>query len=119
MSAATWLDNIKAFSEWFGEKGSQIEPSSLVAFGIPLQSRYGKAFEMIEMLAFAQLAAESGVAGYVGSVFYNSRSCCCEIELKEEAERQPDAQAKVDWCGDQTLSSFTTDGARTVRGRNL
>ena len=104
-----WMADISEFSGWFREKGQQVTPATIVAFGIPIQSRYGKAREIVEMLEFAKLAAESGIAGYVSSVFYDSNSCCCEIELNEGAERQAIVLNAIYECADQTLSQYTDD----------
>lgn len=112
-----WLADINAYAGWLSEKGGQVEPGSLVAFGIPINSRYSKVLEIMEMLAFAHLAAQAGVAGYVDSVFYDSQSCCCTVQLKPEAERQPDVARTLGECGDRTLSQFTMDEMGIVRGR--
>ncbi len=82
---------------------------NFMAFGVPLQSRYGEIGEALEMLAFASLAARTGVAGYIASVFYDSKSCCCHIELKEESLHLFDVQDIIEWCGNHTLSNFTVD----------
>lgn len=114
-----WLADIHAYADWWSEKGSQVEPGALVAFGIPLQSRYGKAHEIMEMLAFAQLSAQAGVAGYVESVFYDSQSCCCTVQVKPGAERRPDVIELIGDCGDRTLCQFTLGDQGTVRGREF
>ena len=44
--------------EFFGEKSQQIEPSALEAFGVMIHSRYGQAYELIELMSFAKLLAE-------------------------------------------------------------
>jgi len=38
--------------EFFGEKSHQTEPSALEAFGVTIQSRYGHAHELIELMNF-------------------------------------------------------------------
>ena len=48
--------------EFFGEKSHQIEPSALEAFGVTIDSRYGQARELIELMNFAKLLAEKKVA---------------------------------------------------------
>ena len=111
-----WLADVQAFAGWFGEKGTQLEPADLVAFGIPLSSRYGNVSEMIEMLLFAQLVATAGVAWAVASVFYDSKACLCTVELHACAERQLDVQAIIGECGDMALSCFVMDEEGTVRG---
>ncbi|TXG87844.1 MAG: hypothetical protein E6R10_07210 [Rhodocyclaceae bacterium] len=111
-----WMADISEFSGWFRGKGQQVTPATIVAFGIPIQSRYSKAREVVEMLEFARLAAESGVAGYVSSVFYDSKSCCCTIEPNEEAKRQAIVLHTIYACADRTISMFTDD-LGIVRGK--
>ena len=93
-----------------------------VAFGISIQSRCGEVPEVMQMLAFAQIAERIGVARYVESVFYDSKSGVCSVALKEEAQRLFDVQDIIGWCGDRTLSLFDMDiGDGTwgiVRGRD-
>ena len=113
---AAWLSTLNDFAGWFSEKGVQMQPESLTVFGIPISSRYGKVWEMMEMLGFAQVAASAGVAGYIASIFYDSKACLCTIELKEEARHNPDVQTAVQWCGERTLSLFVVDEVGTVLG---
>ena len=42
-----WKADLDAFSVWFKEKGGQVEPRQLTAFGIPIDSRYGKVWEIM------------------------------------------------------------------------
>jgi hypothetical protein len=113
-----WRTDVDTFAGWFSEKGTQVELDSLVAFGIPISSRYGKVWELMEMLAFTQVAASTGVAGYITNVYYDSKACICTVSLKEEVRHQPDVQTIIDWCGDHTLSLFMDDENMTLRGRN-
>lgn len=84
----------------FSDKGQQVTPASFGAFGIALTRRYGKAYELIEMLQFAQSAASASVAHYVKSVEYDSKASICSFVLDEsvvdgsEVERQLLAIAK-------------------------
>lgn len=100
------MDGIKDFAGWFSEKGSQIEPSCMVAFGIKIQSRYGKAYEIIEMIQFATRAAEFGVASYIDSVFFDSKSCGRTIYLKAFAQRQCDALDIIDECAEVAFDGY-------------
>ena len=65
----------------FGEKSHQVKPGNLIAFGIEIDSRYCKAYELIEMINFARLVAEEGISHYVFSVFYDSQACLCTFTL--------------------------------------
>ena len=78
--------------EFFGEKSHQIEPSAFEAFGVPIDSRYGQAHELIELMNFTELLAEKKVAHYVKRAFYNSKACMCTLEL-DPSVQQGDAVA--------------------------
>ena len=73
-------------TEYFEEKSPQVLPGSLVAFGVDITSRYGKANEIIEMINFSRIAAQNEVAHYVKSVFYDSKANFCTIELVESVK---------------------------------
>ncbi len=91
----SWLikkDSI--MDKWFEEKSSQVSPSSVLAFGITLSSRYGHVDELIEMMEFAKLCAVKKVENYVKSVFYNSKSGQCSFEL-DPSVQQGDSVAEI------------------------
>lgn len=101
-----WLKDILAFIGWFSEKGSQVEPSHLTAFGISLESRYGKADKIRSMLAFAETAAHAGVAGYIASVLYDSKAYICHYELRDTAFRRSAVLETIRECALMTLPQF-------------
>jgi len=72
--------------DYFGEKSEQITPSVVVAFGIEIHSRYGRAAELIELMRFAELAAEKKVSHYVKRAFYDSKSGMCSLELDQSVQ---------------------------------
>jgi hypothetical protein len=78
--------------EFFGEKSHQIEPSALEAFGVTIDSRYGQARELIELMNFTKLLAEKKLAHYVKLAFYDSKACMCTLEL-DPSVQQGDAVA--------------------------
>ncbi len=90
---------------YFGEKDSQIEQDSLVAFGIKLYSRYGKADEMAEMLEFASEVAMLDVADAVKEVFYNSKICICNFEFTRD-ELDEKTKNKILLAAAKTISAF-------------
>lgn len=51
-------------TEYFDEKSEQISPRNITAFGINIESRYGKSQELVELIEFAHLVAEAGVSKY-------------------------------------------------------
>lgn len=73
-------------TEYFEEKSHQVTPGSLLAFGVDISSRYGKANEIIEMINFSRIAAQNEVAHYIKNVFYDSKANYCTIELNESVK---------------------------------
>lgn len=97
-------------SPWFDEKSEQVTVSGFHAFGIRLDSRYGVARELAELLLFADLAATSGANLHVDHVFYNSKTCCCEFELRSGVDYHSPEGQKVFTAAMQTLSQFDWAG---------
>jgi hypothetical protein len=75
------LSELVTNAESFDEKATQVLPTGMVAFGIEIDSRYGKCSELIELLKFAQAAASAAVAHYVKEAFYDSKASICSFEL--------------------------------------
>jgi hypothetical protein len=100
-----WITELSTFSDGFREKGRQVTPA-ITAFRMRLSSRYGKAAEMREMLWFAELAADAGVAGYIQEVFYDSKVGLCSFTLAEKAAQQPRVLAAIHACARQSLRQF-------------
>jgi hypothetical protein len=73
--------------DYFSEKAQQVDPNSLIAFGIKVSSRYGKADEICAMINFAREAAISKVNSYVKSIFYDSKAAICNFELSDSVKR--------------------------------
>ncbi len=91
---------------WFGEKSTQIN-GTIEAFGIPINSRYGKAKEIIEMINFCELLAVGMINDHVKSVFYDSKSSCATIELIDIKETaHPEFFDIVFECAKDTISQF-------------
>ena len=82
-------------SEAFSEKAKQVTPSGFVAFGIDIDSRYGKCGEIIELLQFAQAAAAASVAHYVKEAFYDSKASICSFELESSVVRGSEIEAAL------------------------
>jgi hypothetical protein len=102
---------------FLAEKGRQVAPGSLTAFGIQLCSRYAKAEEIVELLRFAEEATKACVAPYVKSVFYDSNSRCCSFELDNAVEFGSDIERELRIVGNRTLSQFDWFG--TVLGHGF
>jgi len=95
---------------WFEEKAEQVSPAHVVAFGIELVSRHGKASELREMLAFAEAVAARQAERYVSKVFYDSAANLCTFELVEVVQ-QFDPVGRVLWeAADSTIEQFELFG---------
>ncbi|TBW07888.1 hypothetical protein E0E52_10555 [Azotobacter chroococcum] len=91
---------------WFEEKAKQVSPAVVVAFGIELVSRYGKAGELREMLEFAEAVATERAERYVSKVFYDSKAGLCTFELVDGVLRG-DPVGRVLWAAaDSTIRHF-------------
>lgn len=91
---------------WFEEQVEQVSPAVVVAFGIELLSRHGKAAELREMLAFAEAVAAKQAERYVSKVFYDSAANLCSFELAEVVQ-QFDPVGRVLWAAaDSTIEQF-------------
>ncbi|KQU80435.1 hypothetical protein ASC98_17735 [Rhizobacter sp. Root1238] len=76
------------------------------AFGITISSRYGRFDELIELLLFAQAAAEAAVAHYVKEAFYDSQSCTCSFELDRTVILGSEIEMTLRSCAHNTVSQF-------------
>ena len=90
--------------DYFAEKAEQVKPDNLVAFGIPISSRYGKADELIEMLSFCQLVAEDNIAHSVKELFYDSKANICSITLVDSVA-----------SGDRIATQAHIDAKKSIR----
>jgi len=95
---------------YFDEKASQLSIDNLTAFGISLQTRYAQAWEMVEMLEFAELVAERGCHHLVSSVFYDSNAQICAFTLADDADPLSESGETIRQCAIETLSQFEWDG---------
>jgi hypothetical protein len=102
-------DKISALArnaETFSDKGHQVSPVTIEAFGISLSSRYGKCGEMIEMLQFAQVAAVGAVAHYVKEVGYDSKESICAFEFDESVTEGSEIERELFGIAKKTISHF-------------
>ena len=65
--------------KWFNEKVHQIDNASITAFGVTLETRYGNANEMIEMLSFVRDLAYNNLESNIKEIFYDTNACICNI----------------------------------------
>lgn len=100
------LSNLITNAEAFEEKAEQVAPAGVVAFGIELESRYGKCAELIELLRFAQAAAAASVAHYVKEAFYDSKASVCSFELDSTVVRGSEVEEELLSIARATVSHF-------------
>jgi len=93
-------------TDWFDEKASQVDVGKVIAFDIPLISRYSKARELAEMLLFANLAAGRDIAHHLKEVFYDSNSCCCSFAFKGRLALGDTAERELLAAAEETISQF-------------
>ena len=91
---------------WFKDKAHQVFPASITAFGIHLDSRYGKANELSEMLNFAQRLALSGLEGVLERVEYDSKAATCSFDFNSGFSKDDSRAAQVLEIALKTVSNF-------------
>ncbi|GMO43862.1 MAG: hypothetical protein Pg6C_05740 [Treponemataceae bacterium] len=87
------------------EDTQQVSPSSFEAFGIHIESRYGRSNEIREMLDFAEKASEIGINNNISHLFFDSKAQTCFIETAEE-KISDELNSKIQWAARRTLSQF-------------
>ena len=106
----------------YPEKG-QVNPGSCIAFGISLDSRHSKAWELAEMLQFADELAKADLHNYVKSVFYDSNADLCQFEFSEEVEEFSPEEDLIKEIALRTISQFEWHGSvghgDTMRNRKF
>ena len=90
----------------FSDKAHQIQPSQFSAFGIEIGSRYGKCYEIIQMLQFAQAAAGASVAHYVKGVDYDSKASICAFVLDDAVVKGAEVERALFAIAKATISHF-------------
>ena len=115
MSKNPPLDRAVEVAKSFDEKAHQLSTCSLTAFGIELTTRYSKCGEMIDMLQFAQLAAQAGAASLVKALFYDSKAAVCSFEWHGELD--PGLRPRCDNV--QTKRSVTSVGPMASSAGNF
>jgi len=98
------LKRAVAVAKSFDEKAPQLSCGALSAYGIELSTRYSKCSEMIEMLHFAQLAAEAGAAAFVKSLFYDSKASLCTFTWHGEIDAEAEATLRA--CADRSIMQY-------------
>lgn len=110
------------YAKGYPEK-NQISSGSCIAFGIPLDSRHNKAWELAEMLLFADELAKRGLQQNVKSVFYDSNADLCQISLSPVIEEFSFEEDEIKEIALLTLSQFewhgSVDHGDTLRNRNF
>ena len=89
---------------------NQIEPTSLNAFGIELESRDGRAREIVELVEFASMCAERKVAHLVKRATYDSDETLCFVECQSSIDEQQFAAGVILNAAKETLARFSWFG---------
>lgn len=92
-------------TQYFEEKSTQVTPEKLEAFGIEVFSRYGKAWELIEMLKAAEELAERELHGHITRMFYDSKAFICAFEVRDD-ELPPHTSELILSCLLNHISQF-------------
>jgi hypothetical protein len=92
--------------DWFSEKSSQVEPGTLMAFGIEINSRYNHASEIIQMIQFAEECAKKNVEKHVERAFYDSKACICSFELDSKVRRGDKIAKAILMAASRTITQF-------------
>jgi hypothetical protein len=73
---------------------------------VNITSRHGVESEEIELEEFAQAVKLTSLEAFIVSAFYDSNSCCCNIELAEGIDEYSDAAARIHAIAEDTLGQF-------------
>lgn len=93
---------------YFDEKSQEISADAMKSFGIDVSTRYGKAWQMAEMLMFTTALANRDLHSLVSSVFYDSKSDCCSFEFSQDLS--PEQKDGILACAEKHISQFDWDG---------
>ena len=99
-------ERLLADLEFSAEKKPEITPFCFAVYGLSIESRYGKLDEVFEMIAFVKLAIHYCVNHYVDSLFYDSKSGICNIELIDRKLIDPDDEDIIFKIAKSSLSLF-------------
>lgn len=98
------IERVVSAAKALAEKGTEVDPAEVVAFGMKLSTRYGKCDELAELLMFAKAAASRAVSQYVAEAFYDSKACCAFFTLHEPVP--PDAMTELHAAAKATIDQF-------------
>jgi len=91
---------------WLDFEEKQLSVSKIHAFDIQILSRYSKAWEMIEMLNFANEAAHARMSHLVKEIFYDSKANICTFELSESLKQGSNEERELLKIATSTISQF-------------
>lgn len=73
---------------------------------VNVTSRDGVESEEVELEEFAQAVRLASLEAFIVSAFYDSNSCCCNVELAEGIDEYSDVAAHIYTIAEDTLSQF-------------
>lgn len=115
--AKSRIDALLLNSATFADKGRQVVPDTITAFGIHLSSRHGKVYEVIDMLGFATEAAKGALAHYVRAVNYDSNACVCSFELDKSVVKGSEIELELFRVAKSTIPHFYWFDEEYIHGK--
>lgn len=94
--------------DYFDEKSAEISVEDMTSFGVHIHTRYGKAWQMAEMLQFTTDLANLDLHRAVAKVFYDSKSDTCYFELSDD-HLPPEKSAAILECAKRRITQFEWD----------
>lgn len=104
-------DETRQLKDWFAERRHEqivndLETGGLIAFGVPILSRYSEADEIIRMIQFCRDCARMRVAHYVSDVFYNSKAGIPSIAISDVVQEGDVVEVRLLAAAKKHFSSF-------------
>lgn len=108
-----------AGKRWFDDKSEQVSPGTLKAFGIRIESRYGDAEELVEMLEFCGDAAVQELEQHIESIFYDSKANLCSFKVADGLEPESAEAGRLLEIAHQRIRQFMWIDDNVHHGRGF
>ncbi|SOT93563.1 hypothetical protein [Xanthomonas arboricola] len=95
--------------DYFEEKSAEISVEEMTSFGVHIHTRYGKAWQMAEMLQFTTDLANLDLHQAVAKAFYDSKNNICNFELVDD-EPPSEVSAAILKCAMRRITQFEWGG---------
>ena len=94
--------------DYFDEKSAEISVEDMTSFGIHIHTRYGKAWQMAEMLQFTTDVANLDLHRAIAKVFYDSKNDTCYFDLTDD-QLPPEKNSAILECAKRRITQFEWD----------